>query len=65
MTPILNDILKDKITDVKESDYFPVIKTVLIGAGVVLVIGLSGYILKVFTFTARNFKEFQNVMRRQ
>ncbi|OFX55455.1 MAG: hypothetical protein A2046_12300 [Bacteroidetes bacterium GWA2_30_7] len=63
MNPLLNDIFKDKITDVKESEYFPVIKTVLIGAGVLLAIGLSGYVFKIFSFTVSNYKKLKYIIK--
>lgn len=65
MKPQIKDFVKDTYSGIKDSEYKPIINNILIGAGVIMLIGLSGYVLKVFTFTVRNFKEFQNVMKRQ
>lgn len=59
---------KEKVSDfynVKDSILkHPATKVILIGGGILLLIAISGYVLKLLNFTMSNYKELQRTIKK-
>ena len=58
--PAYKTIKKADLSDVLNNKW---IKVALIGVGIVAFVGVSGYILKVFSFTLAEFKGLKEVIK--